>query len=334
MEHPCGRARSALTGAPAAAYRGRAMAVTMPSMNGPQTLDELRSRFAIPDRLRFESIPSGLIRAVVSADRAGAVVYLYGAHVAHYQPHGQAPVLFMSAGSALEPGRPIRGGVPICFPWFGPRAGDPVAPLHGFARTRWWTLDSASAGPDGGVTLEMSLRDDEDTRRIWPHAFALTFRVEVSGRLRMALEVRNPATEPVAFEEALHTYFAVGDARRVAITGLEGASYIDKAAAMTRRQQGGEPVRIRAETDRVYVNTVAPCMIDDPVLGRRIEVAKSGSNTTTVWNPWIAKARAMPDFGDDEWTGMVCVETANAADNAVVLAPGASHEMTQQVTVL
>jgi len=301
-------------------------------MSSPQTFEVLNSRFAVPGVVRFEQTPSGLVRIVVAAPSGEAAIYLHGAHVAHYRPRGQAPLLFMSARSMMEPGRPIRGGVPVCFPWFGPRAGDPAAPLHGFARIRTWMLESVTSAPDGAVHVVMSLRDSPETRQIWPHAFALTFRVHVGSALAMTLEVSNPSGQPFVFEEALHTYFAVGDARKVTIAGLEGATYIDKTDGMKRKQQDG-PVTIAAETDRVYVNTPATCVIDDPVLARRIIVEKAGSNTTTVWNPWVAKARAMPDFGDDEWTGMVCVETANAAENALTLAPGASHAMTQRIRV-
>lgn len=137
----------------------------------------------------------------------------------------------------------------------------------------------------------------------------------------------------VTFEEALHPYFAVSDVRQVRIRGLEGVSYLDKTAAMARKPGEAEPIAIAAETDRVYLGTSGPVAIEDPGWHRRIVIGKSGSSTTVVWNPWIAKAKTMPDFGEDEWIEMVCVESANAADDAITLAPGATHVMAATIEV-
>jgi D-hexose-6-phosphate mutarotase len=148
----------------------------------------------------------------------------------------------------------------------------------------------------------------------------------------MALEVHNTGSSPLVFEEALHTYFAVGDIRRVSIEGLEATDYLDKVGGITKRSQGPNPVTFTGETDRVYLNTRATCVAHDPAGGRNISAAKDGSNATVVWNPWTAKAKAMPDFGDDEWPGMLCIETANVADVAVTVQPGQAHTMTAVVS--
>ena len=155
----------------------------------------------------------------------------------------------------------------------------------------------------------------------------------VGPSLSLALTVRNPGPLPFTFEEALHSYFAVSDVRRVLLHGLEGVGFVDKTAAGARRPGEPGPIAIAAETDRVYLGADTGVTIEDPGWGRRIVVSKSGSRTTVVWNPWVAKAKAMPDFGDDEWTGMVCVETANALDDAVSLAPGESHTLTATIEV-
>ena len=149
----------------------------------------------------------------------------------------------------------------------------------------------------------------------------------------MALEVTNPGPDAFTFEEALHTYFAVRDVRNVTVTGLERTDYLDKVTGFDRKTQGSDPIRFTGETDRVYLNTTADCVIDDPGARRRIAIRKTGSDATVVWNPWIAKARAMPDFGDDEWPEMVCVETCNVNVHARTLAPGASHTMTAIIEV-
>ncbi len=287
----------------------------------------------LPDGARLEKGPGGLDRLALHAAEGEALVYLQGAHVALFRPKGERPVLWMSAESRFEAGKPIRGGVPICFPWFGPKAGSPEAPLHGFARILPWAVASVEREAGGSLRAVLELSADAAARGGFPRELSLSLAITVSRSLRMALTVRNVDSAAVTFEEALHSYFAVSDVRQVRIRGLEGVPYVDKTAAMARRSGEGEPVAIAAETDRVYLGARGAATIEDPGWRRRIVIGKSGSATTVVWNPWVAKAKAMPDFGDEEWTRMVCVETANATDDAVTLAPGASHVMTATLEV-
>jgi glucose-6-phosphate 1-epimerase len=288
----------------------------------------------LPAGVTLDEGRGGLSRLTVATDLCTAELYLHGAHLCRWQPRGQAqPVLWMSEASRFETGAPIRGGVPICFPWFGPKAGDPSAPAHGVARIRAWSLDRADVGPDGAAVIGLSLASNASARAPDAPAFALAFEVRLGDALSMALTVMNTAQAPLPFEEALHSYFAVGDVRRVGVSGLAGATFIDKTDAMTRKTQDSAAITIGAETDRLYLDTLATVTLTDPGFGRRITVAKTGSLASVVWNPWIAKSRAMPDFGDDEWPGMICIETANAADHAITLPPGATHTMTAAIAV-
>jgi glucose-6-phosphate 1-epimerase len=284
----------------------------------------------LPDGARLEKGKGGLERLVLAGAEGEGGVYLHGAHVAHFQPKGARPVLWVSRQSQFTMGKPIRGGVPVCFPWFGPKAGEPTAPVHGFARLRPWLLEQVEPDASGGLRAALRLAADDETRRFFPHDFVARLLVSVSRVLRLELEVRNTGATPFRFEEALHSYFAVGDARRLAIGGLEGAGYLDKADAMARKTLLA-PLAITGETDRVFGGHSGRIAIDDPVWGRRIGIARTGSKTAVVWNPWTAKAKAMPDFGDDEWSEMVCVESANALDDAVTLEPGASHLLTTTI---
>jgi D-hexose-6-phosphate mutarotase len=234
----------------------------------------------------------------------------------------------MSAESRFEAGKPIRGGVPVCFPWFGPKAGSPEAPLHGFARILPWTVGRVTREADGGLRAVLDLPADAAVGAGFPGGLSLSLALTVSRSLRMELTVRNVGRAAATFEEALHSYLAVSDVRQVRIRGLERVGYVDKTAGMAREPGASEPITIVAETDRVYTGATGTVTVEDPGWRRRLVVGKQGSATTVVWNPWVAKAKAMPDFGDDEWTGMVCVETANALDDAIHLAPGASHVMT------
>ena len=305
-----------------------------------QTLDELREQFAVPGAT-FELGEGGFIRAAVSTDAAEAHVYLHGAHVTRFQPQGQADLLFMSGKSLFAPGKAIRGGVPLIFPWFGAKAGDPTAPAHGLVRSTGWAVQDVTAaghGADRVVRLALVLRSDASTKTRWPHDFELLYTVTVGTALQLDLEVRNPASasEPFTFEEALHTYLAVGDVRKVSIDGLAGRDYLDKPDGFRRKTQGPGAFGIDAETDRVYLATPDTVTVTDPVgpstksapaKPRVLTVSKENSAATVVWNPWIAKAKSMNDFGDDEWPLMLCVETANVDAHAVTLAPGQTHAM-------
>lgn len=292
---------------------------------------DLRVR-EIPGVIHLTETPAGLVQVDITSPLATARLYADGGHVVQYQPAGAEPVLFLSRESKMQPGTAIRGGVPVCFPWFGPKAGDPGAKMHGFARTMDWAIEATARESDGSVSVVLRLESSDFTRQHWPHDFMLRHRVNVGAALRMSLEVHNPATTPCTYEAALHTYLAVADVREVQLTGLEGASYLDKTDGMKTKTLGHSPLRFESETDRVFPGHRGTCVIED--CDRRIAVEKSGSNTTVVWNPWIAKAAAMTDFGDDEWPRMLCVETANTGANAVTLAPGATHTMTATVRLL
>jgi len=282
----------------------------------------------LPASVRLETGPGDLLRLGVDHERFGAAeVYLHGAHVTGWTPPGGGPVLWLSAQSHFRPDAAIRGGVPICFPWFGAGPADDRTPSHGYARLRDWRLASVIE-EDDGVTLALVLPVQDGDLPL-----EATYLVTVGAALGLALEVRNAGDEAVTFEEALHTYLAVSDVRQVAVEGLDGARYLDRLGGPEPVVQEEEAIRFEAETDRIYVETDVAVVVADPGAGRRITVAKSGSSNTVVWNPWADKARGMADFGDDEWPGMVCVETANVRTGAITLAPGETHLMTARIEV-
>lgn len=292
-------------------------------MDTNQTIGGLTQQFTLPSGVRFESGDGGLIRAAVDDPICKGSVYLHGAHVTAYQPVGHEPVLFMSKQSVFTPGKAIRGGVPVCFPWFGPHATDKSAPSHGPARITEWRLKEVLKQEDT-VSLRFALATAP---------FDVDYRVSFGKALSMTLSVTNTSDAPVTFEAALHTYFTVADVRQIEIAGLDDTDYLDKVDAGHRKNQGKYPIRFTGETDRVYMNTRSACVLTDPGMARRITVDKTGSDTTVIWNPWTDKAKNMGDFGDDEWPGMACIETANAGPNAVTLEPGTTHDMTATISV-
>jgi len=288
--------------------------------------DHLNKKFSIPGIAKIEVGAGGLPRINVTSSLAESHIYLHGAHVTHFATRGQKPLLFLSEKSFFSSDKPIRGGVPICFPWFGPKAGDSTAAMHGFARLLAWEIGGITARPEGTVGVELQLKSSDQTRARWPFDFQATYQINVGKNLELRLRVTNQSTQNVSFEEALHTYLSVGDVKSVAINGLAGRRFIDKVDGAKEKTQTGH-ITITGETDRVYLDTTDAVTVDDPALSRKLIVRKGSSSSTVVWNPWIAKAKAMADFGDDEWPHMLCIETANVAANAVSLAPGATHEM-------
>jgi glucose-6-phosphate 1-epimerase len=294
---------------------------------------ELDREFALADALRFETAPGGLIRALISTDLARAEIYQQGAHIAHWIPRGHKPVLFVSSRSFLTQGKAIRGGVPVIFPWFGPRSSGQPGPMHGFARTVPWKIASAATLDNGAVEMAFDLDADEVSRALGFDHFAVRFAAAFGSELAMSLEVVNRSGSAMVFEEALHTYFAVSGIGNVAVYGLEGTTYIDKTDSFQRKVQADAPIRITKETDQVHLNSTAACVISDDGWGRRIVIDKTGSHSTVVWNPWIAKTAALADMAPDEWRSMICVETANVAENAVTLEAGGTHRMTVRIRV-
>lgn len=288
------------------------------------TIDELNARFGAGKAAVFAPGPGGLPVAQLSNRHAEAVVCLQGAHVMAYKPTGREPVLWMSRASRFEPGEPIRGGIPVCWPWFGAHPADANQPSHGFARRMLWDVRGATQDDDGVSHLTLALDTAGPYASAWPHRFELELRVTVGPELRATLTARNTGKEPFTCSAALHSYFTVSDATRIRVLGLEGCEYIDTVGEPSRHRQQG-PIAISEETDRIYLDTEADCSILDPGLKRRLRVAKRGSRTTVVWNPWIAKSARMPDFGDAEYTGMVCVETTNAEQDARTIEPAREH---------
>ncbi|MES1176993.1 MAG: D-hexose-6-phosphate mutarotase [Myxococcales bacterium] len=266
----------------------------------------------------------GLAAVRVSTANATGLVYLQGAHVAAWQPAGQEPVIWMSKQAVYAPGKALRGGVPICFPWFGGHAEHKEYPAHGFARTRGFAYRGARLDAQGRAELELTLDSDSETEAFFPFPFTARFRVAFGQTLGMEFEVLNRSSQAFTFEEALHSYFAVSDVKAAAVRGLQGARYLDKVRAMASFAEEAAELRITGETDRVY-DSSATCQIVDPGMKRSIRIEKSASASTVVWNPWAERAAQMADLGANAWPGMLCVESANVGASKITLPAGAAH---------
>ena len=296
-------------------------------------IESLNRRYSIQDKIHFRETDSGLAIAEIDNGHAHATICLQGGHVMTWQPRTQEkPVIWLSGNASLLPGKSIRGGVPVCWPWFGPHVSEPGFPAHGFARTVAWEITRAENTAGDETVIGFKLEQNARTQAMWPYETRLNILITLGNTLKIDLVTENGDAQDVVISEALHTYFQVGDIADIQILGLEDCDYYDKVAGGLRARQEGA-IRFSAETDRVYVNTTSTCSIEDTLLKRRIRIAKSGSHSTVVWTPWQEKADKMGDLGPDGWRRMVCVESANAMDNPVLIPAGKSHTLGVEYSV-
>ena len=285
--------------------------------------------YSIPGVVRLEADSHGLSRFVVTNAQAEAHVHLLGAQVTHFRPAGSEPLLWLSPLSPFEVGKAIRGGVPICWPWFGPHPSRADLPAHGLARTREWRPLDVAQLADGRTRLRLALSEDETTLAAWPHRFALTLTATIGAALEIELSTTNTGDEPFAYADALHTYLRAS-APRASVHGLDAQAFIHS----TRKHRGVQagPIRFDGEVNHIFVPSRGAVHLDDPVMNRVIDVAKAGSEATVVWNPGEAGGMAMKDVGP-HWNEFICVEAANCADARVLLLPGSTHVTTQRIGI-
>lgn len=307
----------------------------------PQTITELNAKFAIRDHITFHEDEPGMPKMRIATDASDATLYLYGAHLTQWTPRGGSPVLYVSPNSWMETGKPIRGGVPVLFPWFGPRwnaaeydaAHSTTSPMHGYGRTMVWQLDRVHLDPTGEVEVTMSLPMDQTATTYGFAGLHSVLEFRIGKELHMTLSATNRGTEAVAFEEGFHTYFAIGDIHAVRVLGLRGSTYIDKRDNATRKVQRETELAFTRDVDQLHVHTSEPLVVVDPGNHRAIHIRKTGSQSTVVWNPWTVLTPNFADLAPDSWEHFACVEVVNAADDRVTLAAGATHGMDMTISV-
>ena len=300
-----------------------------------QTKQNLTEHFGIDNVLVFSENEHGAIKAAVTTPTCTAEIYMQGAHLTQWQPTGQKQVLFLSERSALQPGKAIRGGVPLIFPWFGAHKGAAdnaiKFPSHGFARTSndWLLAGAGRSKDDFMMTFELS--DSDQSRSFGYDSFKATYKIAVGEELELELIIENHSNEAMQIEEAFHTYFAVSNVEQISLTGLIDTEYLDKTDNFKRKKQTDTVLQISGETDRPYLNSEAEVVIQDQAWKRKISVDKLNSQSTVIWNPWKEQTAKLSDMNPDEWQKMVCVETANLDQNAINIPPGKHHAMHARV---
>ncbi|HXS76316.1 MAG TPA: D-hexose-6-phosphate mutarotase [Terracidiphilus sp.] len=300
-------------------------------MRNDSKIAALNERHGLTGIARIEAGNGGLPKVRIETKSASADVYLYGAQVTSWVPAGFDEVLFLSEKSHWQEGKPIRGGIPVCFPWFRGKPDDKQAPTHGFVRTKEWTLNAIRREENDAVTVILSTESDAESRRWWPYRFRLEYAITVWKTLTLELKMQNTGDGELQFQEALHTYFRVGDVQRVTVKGLDGVRYLDNRDGNREKLQDGGLI-LTKQTDNAYLDATGAVEIVDPVLGRRLVTEKQKSVSTIVWNPWSNGAAALADFGDEEWQGMLCAEGGNVLGQPVHLDTGRSHTMSVSLT--
>lgn len=289
-----------------------------------------RDSFCIPNELWFEELNPGYPVIKIKNNHATATVALLGATLIEYTPDGEKPLIFVSSDVVYEEGKAIRGGIPVCWPWFGPHPTDSSMPGHGFARNRFWQLTSTSKHEN---YTELTLQFDTSVvpAELWSNRTTTEITFKIGKQLDVALTSCNNSDSEVTVGGALHTYFDIASIHDVSVSGLDDVSYSDKVTGEDGTQNGD--ITFDKETDLVFLDTTATTIIHDQGNGREITVSKRGSTSTVVWNPWIEKSLSLGDLGNNDYQGFVCVETANAFTDVYTLKPGGVHTLATTISV-
>lgn len=284
----------------------------------------------MPSAINFERLANGIVLVKIDNPFATAVVSLYGGQVIQWHPKSQrSPVLWASDLAQYQPGKAIRAGIPICWPWFSAHPTEAKAPSHGYARLSDWELTSIVTDSSGATILCMSMNGSGQ----FNVAATLAIRISIGETLSVELTTSNTGSQPITFTEALHTYFNVSDVNQVQVYGLSSSPYVDLIDSNQIKTQSGA-ITFSKETGRVFLDSTADCLLLDKVLDRTIRITKSGSQSTVVWNPWLHTSTKMDDLGSEGWKTMVCVESANALKNTVTLEPDGHHTLAVNYSVM
>ena len=274
----------------------------------------------------YKEGPGGLPAIFIHNTFGEATISLLGANVIDWTPKDSESIIWLSSDATFEQGKSIRGGVPICWPWFGAHESNADFPGHGFARTELWKFDDMETNAFGETRVSFVLPMTPENKTQWPFETELHYHVTLGKTLGLKLVTHNTGKEPITITQALHTYFSVSDVSQVTVSGLEDKYYLDKVAQFEKKQQQGV-IGINHEVDRIYLDTTDECVIEDPAFNTAISITKTGSNSTVVWNPGEIIGGAMSGVGKVAFKKFLCVESSNAADDIVTIEPGEEHEL-------
>ncbi|MBQ4834056.1 D-hexose-6-phosphate mutarotase [Pseudoalteromonas sp. MMG010] len=273
----------------------------------------------------IERLASGLEYINVESDLCSAKIFLQGAHISEFIPKGNKPLLWVSSDETFEQGTSIRGGIPVCWPWFGNHENSEF-PAHGFARTSVWQADEVhESNNEISVSLKLPMRQVDTT--LWPHQSSLKIEFVLSNTLTVHLTTTNLSAQAFSYTQALHSYFPTSAISDTQVEGLQGAQFIEFNEGPFKQN---DVVTFARETDQVYTHAAPEQLIHTPE--GIIKVGRENSTSCVLWNPWIDKAQRLSHFADDEYQYMVCLEAANVLSDTVTLEPKQSHTLTTTIS--
>lgn len=290
-------------------------------------IQQLNERYGIDGKLTIQAGEGGLPMIHINHEGVSALISIYAGQVLSFTPrNAKEDVLFLSHKAYYQEGKAIKGGVPVCWPWFGPDPEGMGRAAHGFARNTTWRVLDTNILTNGEIVVKLGLKDNQDTRKIWPFPFDLLQTIIIGDSLTIELTTHNRGGQVFTITQALHTYFRVGDITKVHVQGLDQHDYLDKVDNGKKKTQQGDIV-IAGEVDRIYLDVGEELTIVDDALGRKISIHSSGNNTAVVWNPWSEICAGMADLEDSDYRHFVCVETTNAASDTIEIFPGDDYTL-------
>lgn len=297
-------------------------------------ITELNKIFGIQGKVAFVQGKGGLQMIEINTTKSSSVISTHGAHALSFIPKGEKDLFWMSEATFFEKGKAIRGGIPICFPWFGPHLTDKTKPQHGFARLSEWSVDEVQESDTDSISITLSLTETESSLAYWPHPFKAQAKFIIGETFELHLKVTNTGSTAFEYSDALHTYFNISNISSITIEGLQNESYYEGFGTELKKQTD-EQLIFTGETNRRYVTHAGDVLINDPGYHRKISVKKKGSRVSVVWNPAEATAKTMTDIHHDGYKTFVCVEPANAYPgiDMITLAPGAEHTICTKIAL-
>ena len=295
-------------------------------------IDDLNDKFAIEGEIGFAELEGDLVFAMIANKYADANISLYGAQITDFRPVGTMDILWMSPLSKFEEGNAIRGGIPVCFPWFGPHEMDGTMPQHGFARLMYWEVAETGSTETGESMIRLQIHSSDETQKYWPHDFCAEIIYIIGTSLSVTLKITNTSSEPLEYTSALHSYFSLSSIENITIEGLENTHYQNQLDGRDYIQET-PLLKITEAVTHHYYNTESSCIINDPVFNRKIRIDKTGSKNTTVWNPWVEASEEMTDMPDDGYLTFICLETVNKINDVIRLNPGEKHETSAVISI-
>lgn len=298
------------------------------------SIEQLNRDFALNGHLKFVEGEGGFPYIEIDNGKAYALISIYAGQVLAYRPNEAAEdLLFLSEKAYFQAGKAIKGGIPICWPWFGPDPEKKGRPSHGFVRNRPWNVTATEVSADGDTKVVLEIRESKEITDTWSYPFNLILEIVVGTSLTMKLITRNLGERSFSITQALHTYFKIGDISKVRVSGLDKRLYLDKVDEGMEKIQAGD-VTVSDEVDRIYTGVQNDLTIVDDSLLRQIGISSIGSQTAVVWNPWSSVAKQMGDLADDDYTRFICVETANAADEIIEIPSGGESRLIVRYTIM